>query len=153
MIFTPFEPKVAFRFQMIIDGIPSYVIKAAAMPVVDNSQIVIDHINTDFKVKGKSRWQDISITLYDGIEPDSAKAVHNWLLDHHNSESGIDGYAFSGYKKDITFEALDPKTAPVEIWTLYGAYVKDSNFGQMDWSSDEAKQIEVTLSYDYAVLG
>jgi len=153
MIFTPFEPKVAFRFQMLIDGIPAYVVKAAGMPEVDNGQIVMEHINTDFKVKGKSRWSDVSLTLYDGIEPDSAKKVHDWLKKHHNSESGIDGFAFSEYKKDITLEALDPKAAPVEVWTLYGAFIKTSNWGSMDWSTEDAKQIEMTLSIDYAVLG
>lgn len=153
MIFIPFEPKVAFRFKMIIDGIATHVIKAAQMPQLEQNEIIIEHINTDFRVKGKSRWQNINITLYDPIDPNAAGQVHSWIKKHHNSLSGIDGFAFSDYKKDITMQALDPKQSPVEVWTIFGAYIKTSNWGQMDWSTEDAKQIELTLSYDYAVLG
>lgn len=153
MIFTPFEPKVAFRYQLLIDGIPAFTCKASGMPNLDNGEIVIDYINTDFKVKGKSRWQDITVTLYDPVAPSAAQAVHDWIKVHHNSQSGVDGFAFGEYKKDICIEALDPHGAPVESWTLYGAFIGASNWGDMDWSTDEAKQIELTIKYDYAVLG
>jgi len=153
MIFTPFEPKVAFRHLLSIDGIEAYICKAASMPVLENGQIAIDYVNTDFKVKAKSRWQDVAVTLYDPVAPSGAQQVHNWILMHHNSQSGIDGFAFGEYKKNITMQALDPKGAPVETWTLYGAYIGNSNWGQMDWSTDEAKQIELNIVYDYAVLG
>lgn len=152
MIYVPYEPKVQFRFNMLVDGIPAFVIKAANMPQVDDGQIVMEHINTQFKVKGKSKWQDMQITLYDPIDPSTADAVHDWLKIHHNSQSGIDGFAFDEYKKDIMLQALDPKQNPVETWVLIGCYIKDSNWGQMDWSTDESKQIQITLSYDYAFI-
>ncbi len=153
MLFTSFEPKVAFRFKMLVNGLTAYTIKASSMPSLDNGEIVIDYINTDFKVKGKSRWQDITVTLYDPVDPSAAKEVHDWIKIHHNSESGKDGFAFDEYKKDITIQALDPHGAPVEVWTLHGAFIGASNWGDMDWSTDEAKTIELTLKYDYAVLG
>jgi hypothetical protein len=152
MLFTKFEPKVAFRHKLIINGITAYVCKAVNMPQLDQGGITIDYINTDFKVKGKSRWQDITITLYDPVDPSAAKEVHDWIKIHHNSESGIDGFAFDDYKKDITIQALDPKGSPVETWTVHGAFISAVNWGQMDWATDEAKTIELTMKYDYAVL-
>lgn len=152
MMFVPFEPKVQFRHRLIIDGIEAYVCKATSLPQLDNGEIVIDHINVDFKVKGKSRWQDINVTLYDPVVPSAAQQVHEWIEVHHNSETGLDGYAFLEYKKDICIHALDPKGIPVEKWDVYGAFVADSNWGQLDWSSDDAKEIELTIKYDYAVL-
>ena len=152
MIFTPFEPKVAFRFLLTIGAMPAYLMKATSMPSIDNGEIVIDYVNTDFKVKGKSRWQDITITLYDPVDPSGAAAVHNWIKIHHNSESGEDGFAFDEYKRDITIEALNPHGVPVETWDIKGAFIGASNWGDMDWSTDEAKTIELTIKYDYAVL-
>lgn len=152
MLFTSFEPKVAFRHKLLINGITAFVCKATSMPSLDNGEIVIDYINTDFKVKGKSRWQDITVTLYDPVDPSAAKEVHDWIKIHHNSESGLDGFAFDEYKKDITIQALDPKGSPVETWTVHGAFIGASNWGDMDWSTDEAKTIELTIKYDYAVL-
>ena len=151
MKFTAFEPKVAFRHKLLINGITAYTCKASAMPSIDQGEIVIDYINTDFKVKGKSRWQDITVTLYDPVYPSAAAEVHDWIKIHHNSESGIDGFA-AAYKKQITIQALDPAGSPVETWTIYGAFINTANWGDMDWSSDEAKTIELNLKYDYAVL-
>lgn len=152
MMFKEFEPKVAFRHKLYIDGITAYTCKTAAMPSLDQGEIVIDYINVDFKVKGKSRWQDISVTLYDPVDPSAAQEVHDWIEAHHNSKTGIDGFAFGGYKKDISIHALDPEGTPVEKWAIKGAYINTSNWGTMDWSADEAKMIELNIKYDYAYL-
>ena len=145
------EPKYTNRFIMYIDGIPSYLIKAAARPSMTNGEIVLDHINVDRKVKGKTRWQDVSITLYDPIVPSGAQAVIDWIRLHHESLTGRDGYS-TQYKKNITFHSLSPTGEKIEEWTLKGAFILDSNFGQMDWGTEDAVTIELTLKYDYAVL-
>ncbi len=145
------EPKYTNRFIMYIDGIPSYLIKAMARPSLTNGEIVLDHINIDRKVKGKTRWQDISITLYDPIVPSGAQAVIDWIRLHHESLTGRDGYS-TQYKKNITFHSLSPTGEKIEEWTLKGAFILDSNFGQMDWGTEDAVTIELTLKYDFAVL-
>ena len=145
------EPKMANRFIMYIGDVPSYLIKAAARPTITNGEVVLDHINIDRKVKGKSRWNDVSITLYDPIVPSGAQAVMEWIRLHHESVTGRDGYS-TQYKKDITFHSLSPTGEKIEEWTLKGAFILDSNFGQMDWGTEEAVTIELTLKYDYAIL-
>ena len=145
------EPKMANRFIMYIGDIPSYIIKAAARPSLTNGEVVLDHINIDRKVKGKTRWNDVAITLYDPVVPSGAQAVMEWVRLHHESLTGRDGYS-TQYKKDITFHSLSPTGEKIEEWTLKGAFILDTNFGQMDWGTEESVQIEMTLKYDYAVL-
>ena len=145
------EPKYTNRFIMYIGDIPTYIIKAAARPSLTNGEIVLDHINVERKLKGKTRWQDVSITLYDPIVPSGAQAVMEWVRLHHESLTGRDGYS-TQYKKDIRFNSLSPTGEIIEEWLLKGAFIADSNFGQMDWSTEESVQIELTLKYDYAVL-
>jgi len=147
------EPKYTNRFIMYMNGtdIPSYLVKASARPSMTNGEIVLDHINVDRKVKGKTRWNDIAITLYDPIVPSGAQAVMNWVREHHESLTGRDGYS-SDYKKQITFNSLSPTGEFIEEWTLNGAFILDSNFGSMDWGTEDAVTIEMTLKYDYAVL-
>lgn len=152
MMYTPFEPKVAFRHKLLIDGLTAYTCKASNTPSIDNGEIVVDYINVDFKVKGKSRWQDITVTLYDPVTPSAAAEVHDWIKAHHNSSTGIDGFAFQEYKKDITLMILDPHGSPVEVWDIKGAFINSAKWGDMDWASDEAKMIELNLKYDWAVL-
>jgi hypothetical protein len=145
------EPKYTNRFIMYIGDIPTYIIKAAARPSLTNGEVILDHINVERKLKGKTRWQDISITLYDPIVPSGAQSVMEWVRLHHESLTGRDGYS-TQYKKDIRFNSLSPTGEIIEEWLLKGAFIADSNFGTMDWSTEESVQIELTLKYDYAVL-
>ena len=146
------EPKYANRFIMQLAGtnIPTYLIQAAARPTITNGEIVLDHINIDRKVKGKSRWSDLAITLYDPITSEGAQAVMEWVRLHHESLTGRDGYS-SDYKRDIEFYALSALGEKIENWTLKGTFISDANFGQMDWGTEEAMTIELTLKFDYAI--
>ena len=74
-----------------------------------------------------------------------------WVRLHHESVTGRDGYS-TQYKKDVRFNSLSPTGEIIEEWLLKGAFIADSNFGTMDWSTEESVQIELTLKYDYAVL-
>lgn len=147
------EPKYANRFIMQLAGtnIPAYLVKAAARPTITNGEIVLDHMNIDRKVKGKSRWSDVSITIYDPITSEGAQAVMEWIRFHHESLTGRDGYS-SDYKRDLEFYALSGLGEKIENWTLKGAFISDANFGSMDWGTEEAVTIELTLKYDYAIL-
>ena len=145
------EPKYTNRFITYISDIPTYIIKAAGRPSLTNGEVLLDHINVERKLKGKTRWQDLSITLYDPIVPSGAQSVMEWVRLHHESLTGRDGYS-TQYKKDIRFNSLSPTGEIIEEWLLKGAFIADSNFGTMDWTTEESVQIELTLKYDYAVL-
>ena len=151
IFYTAYEPKMANRFIMYIEGIPAYLIKAASRPSLDQGEVILDHINVERKLKGKTRWQDVTVTLYDPVVPSAAQAVMEWVRLSHESVTGRDGYA-DFYKKDITFNVLGPVGDKVEEWTLKGAYVQSTAKGSLDWSTDSALMLSITLAYDYAIL-
>ena len=151
IMFTPFEPKIKNRFIMYVEGVPAYLIKAAARPTISFEEIALDHINVKRYVKGKGDWQNLNITLYDAIVPSGAQAVMEWVRLHKESVTGRDGYS-DFYKKDITINVLGPVGDKVEEWTLKGAWIKDANFGEMAWETNEPMDIVLTLRYDYAIL-
>ena len=151
MFYTNFEPKMKNRYVMEIDTIPSYLVKAANRPTIQFETIALDHINVKRKLQGKADWQDIQITLYDPIVPSAAQKVMDWIRLGHESITGRRGYA-DFYKKDITFYLLGPVGDKIEQWTLKGAFIQQANFGELDFSSNEVATIELTLSYDYAIL-
>ena len=151
VMFTAFEPKVQNRFIMYVEGIPAYLIKAANRPGFTAGDVVLDHINVERKLKGKVRWNDVSITMYDPVVPSAAQAVMEWARLGHESVTGRDGYS-DFYKKDITFNSLGPVGDKVEEWTLKGAYIGSAEFGQMDWATDTQVEIALTLKYDFAIL-
>ena len=151
MFYTNFEPKMKNRYVMEIDSIPSYLVKAANRPTIQFETIALDHINVKRKLQGKADWQDLTITLYDPIVPSAAQKVMDWIRLGHESITGRRGYG-DFYKKDITFYLLGPVGVKIEQWTLKGAFIQQANFGELDFSSNEVATIELTLSYDYAIL-
>ena len=154
MIADTFEPKMKNRYYMEMTsvGIPAYMVKAANRPEIQFETVKIDHINVYRKLKGKGEWQDLQITLYDPVVPSAAQLVMEWVRLSHESITGRDGYA-EFYKKDISFYMLGPVGDKVEQWTLKGAFISRANFGELDFSNtNEPATIELTLTYDYAIL-
>jgi hypothetical protein len=151
IFYTNFEPKLANRFIMEIDGIPSFMIKTANRPKLESEVVELDHINLKRKIKGKSNWTDITITLYDPIVPSGAQAVMEWIRTSHESITGRDGYA-DFYKKNIEFYMLGPVGDKVENWKIVGAWISSAEFGDVDWSSNDPVMISLTITYDYAIL-
>ena len=100
LFYTPYEPKLKNRFIMDIDGIPAYTIKTAQRPQITFEEVTLEHMNITRYVKGKGRWQQLQITLYDPIVPSAASAVIEWIRLHHESATGRDGYS-DFYKKNI----------------------------------------------------
>ena len=152
IFYTNFEPLVKHRFVMEIDGIPSYVIKAANRPTISFETITLEHINVKRKLKGKGEWQNVSLTLTDAIVPSSAQVVMDWVRSSHESLTGRNGYG-DFYKKDINIKMLGPVGDVVQLWTLKGAFIVSANFGDLDWgNASDTADIEIELAYDYAVL-
>jgi len=151
IFYTAFEPKQQNRFILYVDGIPSYQIKGVGAVSLTQGTVQLNHINVARYVKGKTLWNTISMTLFDPITPSGAQAVMEWVRLHHESVTGRDGYS-DFYKKDITFNLLDPVGAVVEEWELKGAYIQSANFGDLAFDSSDPVEISLTLRYDYAIL-
>lgn len=151
IMFTAFEPKVANRFIMYIDGIPSYMVKSVSSPSFTDGVIKLDHINTYRKIRGKREWQNMTLSLYDPITPSGAQAVMEWARLGYESVTGRAGYS-DFYKKDVTLNALGPVGDIVGEWIIKGSFVVSSNFGQYNWSTEDAINVELQLTMDYCVL-
>jgi hypothetical protein len=152
IFFTAFEPKQANRFIMYVDGIPSYLIKEVGEISIENGEVILNHINTYRKVKGKSKWGDLSMTLFDPITPSGAQAVMEWVRLHHESVTGRDGYS-DFYKKDLTINVLGPVGDIVSEWIIKGAFIKTAAFKGYNWDTEnQAQDIALTVGMDYCVL-
>ena len=152
IFFTAFEPKIPNRFIMYVDGFPSYIIKAVSAVGFDQAEIVLNHINVYRKIKGKTRWNDITLQLFDPITPSGAQAVMEWVRLHHESVTGRDGYS-DFYKKQIKIDILGPVGDIVSEWVIEGAFIKSATFGDYNWDTDNvAINLTVTLGMDYCVL-
>jgi|TARA_R110001592_G_scaffold309414_1_gene583652 hypothetical protein len=152
IFYTAFEPKQANRFVLYMDGMPSYLLKQVSAVTLQQGVVTLNHINVERKVKGKSTWQNITMTLFDPITPSGAQATMEWVRLHHESVTGRDGYS-DFYKKDITLNVLGPVGDIVSEWILKGAFIVNTNFGEYNWDTvDTAINLSIEVSIDYAVL-
>ena len=152
IFFTAFEPKQANRFIMYMDGIPSYIVKSVNAVTLTQGEVVLNHINVQRKVKGKTTWGNIQMTLFDPITPSGAQSVMEWVRLHHESVTGRDGYS-DFYKKDLVLDVVGPVGDVVSEWILKGAFITDANFGDYNWDTEnQAVNIQITVAVDYCVL-
>ena len=152
IFFTAFEPKQKNRFIMYMDGIPAYIIKGVTAVTLTQDEVVLNHINVLRKVKGKSKWSNMTLTLFDPITPSGAQAVMEWVRLHHESVTGRDGYS-DFYKKDLTFNVLGPVGDIVSEWIVKGALIVNANFGDYSYDDESAAQnITLEIALDYMIL-
>lgn len=151
MFFNSFEPKTSNRFIMYMDGVPSFLIKGAGRPKLEQPAKELPHINLVRFVKGRSVWQSMNFTMYDPIVPSGAQAVMEWVRLHHESVTGRDGYA-DFYKKDLIFNMLGPVGDKVEEWIIKGAFITSVDFGDADWNTDDPFELTLTIQPDYCIL-
>ncbi len=153
MILPDFEPKFQHRYQLIVQGLPAWQIKATARPTFMLNKITVDYQNQKKHYNtGKMQWSDIPITLRDAINPSAAQAVMAWIRFHHESATGRAGYA-SMYKRDMQIQVLGNSGQVVQLWDLYGCFINGSvDFGNLDWSAQQPQQISFNISIDRAEL-
>lgn len=151
MFFNTFEPKVKNRFILYLDGVPTYLIRKATRPKLQQDAKELPHINVIRYIKGKSRWQPIQFMLFDPIVPSGAQALMEWVRLHHESVTGRDGYA-DFYKKDIIFNMLGPVGDKVEEWILKGCIITSFDGADADWNSDDPAELVLEVQPDYCIL-
>jgi len=152
IFFTAFEPKQANRFILYMDGVPSYLIKGVNAVTLTQGEVTLNHINVYRKVKGKTTWGNIQMTLFDPITPSGAQSVMEWVHLHHESVTGRDGYS-DFYKKDLVIDVLGPVGDIVGEWIIKGAFITEANFGDYSWDTEnQAVNITMTVAMDYCVL-
>jgi len=145
------HPSLQFRYQMQTSKLPGAKIyaRSAQQPSADNAPVNVEHINYYFKVKGKTRWNDITLSCYH-FEGITAKEIWSYFNEHQKVTPATDSYA-PVYKHDMQLQILGPDgSSPTGTWKMIGAFISTVNWGDMDWGTDDVVNAEITISYDYA---
>jgi len=151
MLPNKFEPKRKFRWVFAIEGIDSFLCKTAARPTFTTGEQEMPFINSTRYLAGKTKFETMSVTLYDPIAPSGAQQVMEWIRTHFESVSGRGGYA-DFYKRDCQLKLLDPVGTVVELWDIKGAFITSAGFGDLDYGTEEPTDVSLTLRFDNCVL-
>ena len=157
-------PKMKYRFRAIFEnfGVSSEKVELTKQvsditrPNLNFAPITVDVYNSKVKLLGKPEWQDITVNLRDDAGGNVSKLVGEQIqkqfdfAEQASASSGID------YKFVLKFEMLDGRNGAnaatvLETWELYGAFVSQVNYGDMNYSSNDPAMIALTLQYDNAI--
>ena len=134
-----------------------YWAKTVSKPSFEVSSTEHQLINHKFKYPNILTWNDITMTIVDtgkktqGLLEQIIKTGYNYPTEFQETE-GISKSAASQYLDELTIQQLDPDGNSLEIWRLKGAFIKSTNFGDLDYGSDELVTLQLTISYDWAEL-
>ena len=156
-------PKLKYRFRVMFENfgvstprteLTKQVVNIAR-PNLTFEEIALPIYNSTLKLAGRHAWADITCSLRDDASGAVSRLVGEQLqkqmdfLEMSSAASGID------YKFTTKVEVLDGgnganEPVVLETWELYGCYLKAANYGDLNYGSNEAATIEMTIAYDNA---
>jgi hypothetical protein len=156
-------PKLKYRFRVMFENLGvstprtelTKQVVSFARPNLTFEEIALPIYNSTLKLAGRHSWADTTCSLRDDASGAVSKLIGEQLqkqmdfLEMSSASSGID------YKFLTKVEILDGgngANTPVvlETWELYGCYLKAANYGDLNYGTNEAATIELTIAYDNA---
>lgn len=158
-------PKLQFRFRVnfLNFGVGSTAglsltkqVIDCGRPQVQFQEITLPVYNSTLYLAGKHSWQTLSVNIRDDASGSVSKAVGQQLqkqLDFVEQASAATG---QDYKFQTNIQILDGgngTAAPLvlETWELYGCFLQTANYNTLNYGTNEAVTISLTLRYDNAI--
>ena len=160
------EPKRNFRFQVQFTGLSAdgdttsdilWWAKTVTTPAFDVSEVEHNYLDNKFYFPGRVSWNEVSLTLVDPISVDAVSQT-NKLLEAQGykvpaNESMVE--TMSKSKGTVALGSVfitifGAEGDIVEQWLLNNPFIKSAKFGDLDYSSDDLRTVELTVRYDWA---
>jgi len=155
-------PKRNYRFLMSIEGIGGagnqWIVKKTDKPRATIGEASHQYLNHTFYYPGRVTWEPLSVTLVDPVSPNAAGLLAQMLKNHgYDKPTQADTTSVSKEKSvgamgTVLIQQIDADGAVKEEWSLNNAFIKDINWGTLDYESDDLTNLELTIRYDYASL-
>ena len=157
-------PKLKYRFRVMFENfgvatprteLTKQVIDFTR-PSVSFEEIMIDIYNSKLYLAGKHTWEMVTVNLRDDASGNVTKLVGQQLqkqldfMEQASAASGID------YKFVTKLEMLDggngaAQPVVLETWELYGCYLQNVNYNDLNYASSEVVTISMSIRFDNAV--
>jgi hypothetical protein len=156
-------PKLKYRFRVMFENFGvstprtelTKQVVSIGRPNLTFEEIPLPIYNSTLKLAGRHSWADITCSVRDDASGAVSRLVGEQLqkqmdfLEMSSAAAGID------YKFLTKVEVLDGgnganEPVVLETWELYGCYLKAANYGDLNYGSNEAVTIELSIAYDNA---
>ena len=159
------EPKRNYRWKVILDGFGGNNIlwwaKTVTVPSYDVSEVEHNFFDNKYYYPGRVSWSEVTLTLVDPISPDAVQLTNKLLIDSGynipasptsaNQKATISKAkaTTAGFKK-LSIHVVNADGFDLEVWTLNNPFIKSAKFGDLDYSNDDLRTVEMAIRYDWA---
>jgi hypothetical protein len=157
-------PKLKYRFRVTFQnfGVSAEVTELTKQvmdftrPSVSFDDITLDIYNSKIRLAGKHSWEDVTVNLRDDASGQIARLVGEQMqkqLDFYEQASAASGI---DYKFKTVCEILDggngaSEPVVLETWELYGCYVQQANYNDLNYAESAPVTISLTMRFDNAL--
>tara|TARA_B100001057_G_scaffold411155_1_gene426614 strand:+ start:6485 stop:7102 length:618 start_codon:yes stop_codon:yes gene_type:complete len=157
-------PKLKYRFRASFENFGvstprtemTKQIMNITRPAVTFEENMIDIYNSKVYLIGKHNWDPITVNLRDDVNGAISRLCGEQIqkqfdfMEQSSAASGID------YKFITRFEILDGGNGAntpnvLETWELYGCFVQNINYNELDYASQDPANITMAVRFDNAV--
>ena len=155
------QPKRNYRW-LLYFGENNQVVwwaKTVTVPSYEVSETEHDFMDNKYYYPGRVTWSEISMTLVDPVSPDATSdtleklTAAGYLVKDINKlvmASTISKEKAKQALGVIKMELLNAEGMVLERWSVHNAFLKSAKYGDLDYSNDELRTIEMTVRYDWA---
>jgi hypothetical protein len=156
-------PKLKYRFRVTLLGFGTQLsteltkqVMDVTRPTVNFEEIEVPVYNSRIYLSGRHNWEPITLNVRDDASGNVAKLVGQQVqkqfdfMEQSSARSGID------YKFQTNIEILDggngaDAVTVLEKWELYGCFVQNVNYNDLNYTSNEAATIALSIRFDNAI--
>lgn len=157
-------PKLQYRFRVLFDNfgvsqptteLTKQVIDASR-PNVSFPEIPLEIYNSRVYLAGKPQWEAVSVNIRDDVSGEVARLVGEQLQKQFDFSEQSSAAAGNNYKFQLRIQILDGGNGVntptvLEEWELYGCYLASANYNTLNYGTNEAVTISLSIRYDNAV--
>jgi len=153
-------PKLKYRYSVIVTnfGAGGYQtdftqqVMTAGRPNLQYNRNELHSYNNVMFIPQKPVWQSLEIVLRDDITNNINTLVGQQLQKQMNFYDMSSGTSGENFKFQMQLQTLDGTNsgASLETWYLEGCFLETVNYDSFDYSSSDAVQVTLTISFDNA---
>jgi hypothetical protein len=157
-------PKLSYRFRVLFEnlGVSAQTTELTkqvvdfARPQVTFAEITLPIYNSTVYLAGKPTWNAVSCNIRDDATGEVARLIGEQIQKQFDFSEQSSAASGADYKFKTVCQILDGArgvSTPniLEAWELYGCYIADVNYNQLQYSESAAMQITLSIRYDNAV--
>jgi hypothetical protein len=157
-------PKLQYRFRILFDNFgvsqPTTELTKQVIdftrPTVEFGEVPIEIYNSTVYLAGKPKWSAVTVNVRDDVSGEVARLVGEQVQKQFDFSEQASAAAGNNYKFQLRCQILDGGNgvfAPtvLEEWEMYGCYLTNVNYNQLNYGASEAVTIAMSIRFDNAV--